>query len=399
MLVRDIKVEQDGDSPVLSASVERSTGERFAPRFKFDGVQPEAIVRRGDPFLAAFLPLAMAAQEPLEIDAPVSALLGDSVPSIMAVYRAWWGMSPTAVRTAHIDVERTDGAVGLFFSCGVDSFHSLLKNHDAHSGARNRISHLVTVHGFDVPLADTSLRRSLRESVARVAEATSTKAVTVTTNLRTFADPLVDWGAYHGAALASVGLALGGALGKCLIASTYAYEHVRPWGSHPLLDPMWSTEQTAFVHDGCEARRVQKLERLGRSPVALQTLRVCYKHAAGEYNCGQCTKCLNVMLALLHMGALEHSATFPQRLDLRAVRRMDLSNDAAYITSCDLMTALSHAGEHADVVAAVRRAHSRQSARVILQKNRIGGVALRLRSARRLRRLRRIDGRLASSIG
>jgi hypothetical protein len=68
----------------------------------------------------------------------------------------------------------------------------------------------------------------------------------------------VGWKLYHGAALAAVALLFQDRLGKILIPPTYSYADLLPWGSHPLLDPLWSTEQTTIEHEGCEATRVEK---------------------------------------------------------------------------------------------------------------------------------------------
>ena len=63
------------------------------------------------------------------------------------------------------------------------------------------------------------------------------------------------------------------------------------FGSHPLLDPLWSTETLAFVHDGCEANRMEKVRRIAESPLLLEGLRVCVDDRGPDvYNCGSCWK-------------------------------------------------------------------------------------------------------------
>ena len=108
--------------------------------------------------------------------------------------------------------------------------------------------------------------------------------------------------AYQGAALGAAGLALTGVLGRVLIPSTLPYVRMgKPWGSHPLIDECWSTEAVAFSHDGSEANRYDKIERIAAwDRVALDELRVCLKVAGAPENCGRCTKCVRTitMLAL-----------------------------------------------------------------------------------------------------
>jgi dTDP-4-amino-4,6-dideoxygalactose transaminase len=73
---------------------------------------------------------------------------------------------------------------------------------------------------------------------------------------RHFTNRFVNWGkTCHGAALASIALALSERLREVKIASTYDWEHLFPWGSHPQLDPLWSNGNVVSTHDGCEATR------------------------------------------------------------------------------------------------------------------------------------------------
>src|SRR5207302_11088078 len=99
---------------------------------------------------------------------------------------------------------------------------------------------------------------------------------------------------------------------------------VRPWGAHPLVDPRWSTEAVDVVHDGCEANRIEKIRRqIASSPLALQSLRVCWRGDSASYNCGECPKCLRTMLALHLAGTLPRATTFPPNFaPTTAVRRM-----------------------------------------------------------------------------
>jgi hypothetical protein len=91
--------------------------------------------------------------------------------------------------------------------------------------------------------------------------------IEVETNLRAFTDARVESKYYHGAGLASVALFLSSRFRKVYIPSTQSYFALSPMGSHPLPDPLWSTEETEIVHDGCEATRVDKVIRIVRRPI------------------------------------------------------------------------------------------------------------------------------------
>ncbi len=75
--------------------------------------------------------------------------------------------------------------------------------------------------------------------------------VEVETNLRDFLNRQRDsWSLTHGAALATAGLALSGSLSRLYIAASFQPTSLPPWGSHPDLDPLFSTERIEFVRDG-----------------------------------------------------------------------------------------------------------------------------------------------------
>ena len=135
-----------------------------------------------------------------------------------------------------------------------------------------------------------------------------------------FTNRFVNWGkTCHGAVLASIALALGEGFTEVNIASTYDWEHLVPWGSHPKLDPLWSNGKLLLSHDGCEATRLDKTRLVSEHPIALEALRVCYENFDSLYNCGKCKKCLRTMDELQRCGALERCGSFPQNRRIKEV--------------------------------------------------------------------------------
>jgi hypothetical protein len=336
MIVSDITIAQAGDRHVVSASV-RLDKRRETRRvdYAFTGVDPAWLSTSGDAWVAAGLQPAMALGEPLVIEAPVSPALLARVPVIMDILTSW----DSALRRVDVVAPAAPIATpvarktNLFFSLGVDSFYSLLKNVDRHPAPdAHAVSHLTfTTFGFDREWERTRLFPELRGRVHAVASAVKTDVIVVETNAPALGDGLVTWSFYHGASLAAIGLLLGGGFSRSLVASTHAYQELVPWGSHPLLDPMWSTEEVAIVHDGCEALRTEKIAYLGAHPLALDNLRVCWNHDSLAYNCGVCEKCLRTMVALHIAGALDRCSTFAEPLALRNIRRMQLATGESSI--------------------------------------------------------------------
>jgi hypothetical protein len=198
-----------------------------------------------------------------------------------------------------------------------------LKNNRDHPGDEKTIDDLLFVRGLDIAIDDPKVDDLFAMSVLnakRVADQFRKTLLVASTNLRHFTNRFVTWGkTCHGAALASIALALGERFTEANIASTYDWEHLMPWGSHPKLDPLWSNGKVLLSHDGCEATRLDKTRLVSEHLIALETLRVCYENPDSLYNCGKCRKCLRTMVELQRCGALERCQTFPQNPRIKDV--------------------------------------------------------------------------------
>jgi hypothetical protein len=318
--ISESRVTSDEISALVSVS-DRS--HRLA--FRSSGVRPEDM----EGFLPIALLPAMRIAEPVHLNGVVSAQLLAALPQIQDVFATW----DPSLRRVPVQVDSADHephqgtGVGCFFTGGVDSFYSVLRH-------RDEITHLIFVLGFDVPLRH---RARLREEVVRmareVAAALDKRLVLVETNLRPFSDDYAPWWLYHGSAIAGVGLLFQRHFHQLIIPATHTYADLFPWGTHPLLDPLWGTESTEFVHDGCETTRVDKVGAIASSDLAMQWLRVCLANPNSAYNCGRCEKCLRTMISLHVHGALGRCRTFPSSLNARAVSNVILrdANERSYM--------------------------------------------------------------------
>ena len=306
--------------------------------------------------LAGVLPVAMRRGWDLASCGQVSERLLLAVPKILDLCRTWDASVRKVEIRGAVPVAKTanpSGGVGVFFSGGVDSFYTLLRH-------ESEITDLIFVHGFDIPLGETSLRNKTSEMVRRVSSELGKRTVEVETNLRQFLEPHVDWGREaHGAALAAVGHLLSPALRRIYIPASHVYDQLDPWGSHPHLDPLWSSEALEFFHDGCEASRLQKVAFVSGSDLVMQSLRVCWKNPNGVYNCGRCEKCLRTMISLHVAGALNRCATFDTPLDVKRVSRIRFlpENTRAFVR--ENLDALGHTPLDEALRAALQRVLSR----------------------------------------
>ena len=334
MLVSEVKIITSGASCELQASVRSdATGKPFLLRYLFPpGYERFISVENGDPFLAALLLPAMKSHEPLEIAASISPKLDHSVDAIQRIYKSWdQTLSKVNIKAPVCKASSSahnHSRHALFFSCGVDSYYSLLKNLQNHPIGKEAITDLVVVHGFDIAFGrrNTRMFDTLLANSKKVGREFHKNVLPVATNLRDFGDRFINWRAlYFGAFLASIGLALESVFDRVYVASAHSYAQIAQRdragmieGSHPDLDPLWSTERVSFVHDGCEATRLEKIGFITKFPIALQTLRVCIidSYGGGLYNCGSCHKCLRTMIALHIIGALQKCSTLPNSIDL-----------------------------------------------------------------------------------
>jgi hypothetical protein len=312
------------------------------------GATPSGDVDAG---MALALMPAMRRGRPLRASAPTSARLLAGLGAAQGLLHRW------DERMRHVDVEadstprRAVGAgVGLFFSGGVDSFSALRRR-------RAQLTHLVTVRGFDVTGAEDW------DAISAMARAVATteglSLIEVETDARTAVADLAWFEHGHGAVLASVGLVLQSTLDRLIIGSSRDAESLVPAGTHPDLDPLWSTETLAFEHDELLGRDAKVAEIVDYEP-AMQWLRVCWRRP-DLYNCGRCDKCVRTQIALWMAGGLGRCRTLPDTIDLKRVRRLRHRHARSSLRAADLAGKAQAAGFPelaAALMTSVRRSRS-----------------------------------------
>ncbi len=217
------------------------------------------------------------------------------------------------------DLREGTTASAVCFSGGVDSFHALLQH-------REHLLALVYVHGFDIPLGDRARIALWAPHLRAVAAELGVKAIVLRTNLREHRSlRRLDWVMLHGAALAAVGHTLAGTVNELLVAASFSVHNMEPWGSHPELDPCWTSARMRLRHTGEALWRREKLEAIAHEPLVQQHLKVCWANLSSDLNCGRCEKCIRTQLTLALQGNLElYAACFPNETPLaERVRGID----------------------------------------------------------------------------
>jgi hypothetical protein len=429
MRVDNWEIKEKSDTVEISADID-------GYRLWFRSPRSYKVSRAGDPFLASALIPAMHQAEALEIDPdiPVSPKLLENVKLLQEIFHSW---NPEELRIIPIiaetrPAEPLNGGIMSFFSGGVDSMYTFLKQSDV-------ISHAVFMHGMDFyhsdddsssftvndikdlaqfawrlmlsrdpvsaylksMLSNTTLevlsnyedscsdpsaietalvkdlnniisgesiyekkrfrRIALRpetrqllkdnhgnpqpdkrctlnkllledafpQEIPRKHNGTFKKAIERNARfVQSFGKTLIPVEHNHysfgyrynlsrdlsqAGVLGSVALLLG--FPVVYVPSSFPYSQLFPLGSHPLTDPLWSNECTEVMHDGCEAKRIDKLKKICESKPALENLRVCTNDQ--DENCGKCEKCLYTMIPLKVLNA--YDAPFPPLPSLRTI--------------------------------------------------------------------------------
>ena len=280
-----------------------------------------------NPFLAAAtIPAFRHGERRIAVDGAICPRLRDGVEAAAGLLGDWSGRRRPAPA-----IEPSRGFVaprppsprraGVFLSGGLDSTYAVWWNRRHLPPDHPRaFREALRVRDLMFPTDSGAERRAhierrSRSAVRAIAGAAGLEVVDVGTNatqLETDFDAFVGW--THGSVLAACGLAAGGPLTDVSISASHDVRTgILPWGSHPVLDPLFSTAGLSIHHDGIEASRLEKAAAIGGWKDGLAALYVCEggPFEGDAVNCGCCEKCLRTRVDLLLGAGIEEPPTFP----------------------------------------------------------------------------------------
>lgn len=299
----------------------------------------------------------------IAIDAPISAEIKDGLINSMKCLMSWHGGErrvipiEAPIQTRDLFPHKSPRA-GALFSGGIDAL-AMVRDNQLNFAPHHprRIQDGILVYGV---LQGENERDSSFQNVVNAVTAMANDAGIELIQLYTnayahFRDLDSDFSfwrfEYHGSFLAAIAHAFAPRLSVASIASTYDFANLEPWGSHPLLDPLYSTNNLQIRHENAALSRLEKTKLVGEWDIALKQLRVCNEKASyrkGNYNCGNCEKCVRTMTAFLALGMLDRVATFKEKnvTKEKLVKTCHLSD--AYEVSCyrELIEPLKKIGRH-----------------------------------------------------
>ena len=330
----------------------------------------------GNPWAILLLPTAVVRGEPLDIELPVDSRLLDNLHALQQAWASWYDWA----QAVPINAERSGDSPSstqrhagresaLFFTGGVDSLFSLIRHDasDARSEAAEAPLSLVTIHGFDISLANESEFEKVESLCSEIAGMTGSSSIPLATNLRAIDGYGRSWGPLsHAAALAGIGHLFSGRFGRLIIGSTRDHDHLSPWGSHPSTDPLFSSHDVEVVHDGAEHTRVEKTRALLDRKDLVGKLRVCWK-GGGADNCSRCAKCLRTMVTIDLYGEQDAVASFDwTEYGLDRVAEVYLATESYANYFQEIRDAAAVEGRN-DIVEAIDRSIARSARRRRLQ--------------------------------
>ena len=277
-----------------------------------------AVAVRGEPFIAALLVPAMTTGRDLRLprDIPVDQAFLRSIDVLQTMFERWF----TGLRRVTVDASETASVratSGRYagYSGGVDSSYTVMRLGSVLDGT-------VLVDGIEYAEPQERLMAEVEERLRAAMARRGLPLIRVATNTKLVGRRLGGyWHQFIGGSLASVPHAIGAA--EYWIAGSNSWENLRPYGTHPFSDPLWSSSTVRLHHHGAEARRIDKLRALSDAPELLDTLRVCFQGKG--YNCGICHKCLQTAAALRAIGV--DAPPIPRLQDPRMLRRMEVEHD------------------------------------------------------------------------
>ena len=311
----------------------------------------------------------------IKIDAPISAEIKDGLINAMKCLINWHGGDrqiislEAPIKTEMLFPHKTSRA-GALFSGGIDALAMVRDNHlNFALNHPRRIQDGILVYGvLQGENEEDPSFQNVVNAVTMMANDAGIKLIQLYTNAYAhFRDLDTDFSfwrfEYHGSFLAAIAHAFVARLSVASIASTYDFANLEPWGSHPLLDPLYSTTSLQIRHENAALSRLEKTKLVGEWDIAMKQLRVCNEKESyqnGNYNCGNCEKCVRTMTAFLSLGLLEQIATFKEK-DVskeKLVNTCYLSD--SYEVNCyrEIVEPLEKIGRH-DLVAGIEQIISR----------------------------------------
>ena len=329
--------------------------------------------------LACTLPAMRYGETRITLSEPICSEVKDGLINAMRCLIEWHQgdrqvidiQAPIQTKVPFIEKPKRAGAL---FSGGIDALAMLRDNHlNFQPDHPRRMQDGILVYGIlqGETESDPSFKNVIN-AVSAIAEDAGINLIQVSTNAyASFRDLDPDFKfwrlEYIGSFLAAIAHSFAPRFTTISIASTYDYANLDPWGSHPLLDPLYGNTSLQIRHENPALSRLEKTRLVGEWDVALKHLRVCNEkssYSQGNYNCGKCDKCVKTMTALLALGMLDKTATFKEKdvskeLLINSCYLSDAYGESTYLELIEPLRKLGRQDLIEGIERIIRRYHER----------------------------------------
>jgi hypothetical protein len=335
MIISDFNITQDGNNIQANARVqfedcgkpEKQIFIKTEQKYKDDFfVNPHAFL------VGCLLPAIHLGEKRIFLDQEICPLLKESLNIAMAILQHWTNgqYKPVKIeaKTNAIIKPLQKSRTGMFMSGGMDSLAALRLNRlnypESHPGF---IKDGFFLHGFDIGgVVERGMKYHVferaKQAIVKITDDAKVELIPVYTNIRHLCDERALWlDSFFGAVLASIAHSFSNRLDMVFIGSSYDIPNLHPCGSHPALDPEYSSYNMRIRHRDYELSRMEKIKIVSKWDVAFQNFRVCLANVPDRLNCGKCEKCVRTMLELTALGLLHKTKAFvedkvfPEQLD------------------------------------------------------------------------------------
>jgi len=324
--IERFRTERRAESVRRAATViwEDSSRPDFELFFEADVSREADVSDSGNAFLlAAAVAASLHGERRLRIAMPICPRLAGGIRTALAILRAWHGPDRSdpgieAIAESPGAARRVRGAA-LWLTAGIDSLYTLHENrrifppdHPLSFRTAIYVPHLNFPGGEEIARALDLARRQIA-AVRSVAAQADLDLVVVGSNQRHLEPDVAFPGREAlGALLAATAHFLASGVGSGTIAASFNAAELMPYGSHPLLDPLYSSADLPIRHHGWGPTRLEKIRAIADWPL-IRHVFVCFEGplAGPAANCGRCEKCLRTMTGFIAAGARGGLSAFP----------------------------------------------------------------------------------------
>ena len=375
MKIENLRSEKNDSRSRVVATVTWENCDRPSQEIFFETIEEFAEDLSCNPhafLVACTIPAMRFGEKRVFIDAEICPELHDGLITSMSLFRHWFDWYKPETNLVQIESRQQNHTspvtriprAAFLFSGGIDSLATLRANHLHYTMDHPLfIKDGVLIYGLEVREPENF--EHVLKSMSILAQDAGVTLIPVYTNIMDLGpeDINIFWkdfwvNEFMGATFAAVAHTLSKRFGVLYINSTHDISYLIPYGSHPLIDPKFSSSDLRIRHEGIHLTRLAKARLISDWDLALQHLRVCNEsefYRSDTLNCGKCEKCVRTMLALEALGVMQKATAFSFNDMTEELIDSSVQLEANIVPLySQLLDPLAEAGRH-DLVRAVER--------------------------------------------